>query len=60
MNKDDPDRLQAYAFSHGYIEGLLRGMQDGAIRATAVQKRSGLKCRAIMRLLSYCARARHL
>ena len=31
---DDPGKLQAYAFSYGYIEGLLRAAKEEAIRAT--------------------------
>ncbi len=35
VNPDDPNKLQAYAFSYGYIEGLLRAAKEEAIRATA-------------------------
>lgn len=31
---DDPRKLQAYAFSYGYIEGLLRSARDEGLRAT--------------------------
>jgi mannonate dehydratase len=34
VNPDDPHKLQAYAFSYGYIEGLLRAAKEEAIRAT--------------------------
>ena len=34
VNPDDPNKLQAYAFSYGYIEGLLRAAKEEAIRAT--------------------------
>jgi mannonate dehydratase len=32
---DDPGKLQAYAFSYGYIQGLLRAAKEEAIRATS-------------------------
>lgn len=35
INPDDPNKLQAYAFSYGYIEGLLRAAKEEANRATA-------------------------
>jgi mannonate dehydratase len=35
VNPDDPNKLQAYAFSYGYIEGLLRAAMEEAVRATA-------------------------
>ncbi|HVV28021.1 MAG TPA: mannonate dehydratase [Rhizomicrobium sp.] len=35
VHPDDPNKLQAYAFSYGYIEGLLRAAKEEAIRATA-------------------------
>jgi mannonate dehydratase len=35
VNPDDPNKLQAYAFSYGYVEGLLRAAKEEAIRATA-------------------------
>lgn len=31
---DDPKKLEAFAFSYGYIEGLLRSARDEGIRAT--------------------------
>jgi mannonate dehydratase len=31
---DDPKKLQAYGFSYGYIEGLLRAAKEEAIRVT--------------------------
>ncbi len=31
---DDPKKLQAFAFSYGYIEGLLRSARDEGLRAT--------------------------
>ncbi len=31
---DDPKKLQAFAFSYGYIEGLLRAARDEGVRAT--------------------------
>jgi mannonate dehydratase len=31
---DDPNKLEAYAFSYGYIEGLLRAAREEAIKAT--------------------------
>jgi mannonate dehydratase len=34
VHPDDPGKLQAYAFSYGYIEGLLRAAKEEAIRAT--------------------------
>jgi mannonate dehydratase len=34
---DDPKKLQAFAFSYGYIEGLLRSARDEGIRATRIQ-----------------------
>ena len=33
---DDPKKLQAFAFSYGYIEGLLRSARDEGLRATRV------------------------
>jgi mannonate dehydratase len=36
VNPDDPNKLQAYAFSYGYIESLLRAAKEEAIRATRV------------------------
>jgi len=30
---DDPQKLQAFAFSYGYIEGLLRSVRDEGLRA---------------------------
>lgn len=35
VHPDDPNKLQAYAFSYGYIEGLLRAAKEEAIRATS-------------------------
>jgi mannonate dehydratase len=35
VHPDDPNKLQAYGFSYGYIEGLLRAAKEEAIRATA-------------------------
>ena len=34
VHPDDPGKLQAYAFSYGYIEGLLKSAREEAIRAT--------------------------
>jgi mannonate dehydratase len=34
VHPDDPNKLQAYAFSYGYIEGLLRAAKEEANRAT--------------------------
>ena len=34
VNPDDPGKLQSYAFSYGYMEGLLRAAKEEAIRAT--------------------------
>ena len=33
---DDPKKLQAFAFSYGYIEGLLRSARDEGLRATRI------------------------
>ena len=33
-NPDDPKKLEAYGFSYGYIEGLLRAAKEEALRAT--------------------------
>jgi mannonate dehydratase len=33
-NPDDPKKLQAYGFSYGYMEGLLRAAMEEGIRAT--------------------------
>ncbi|HEU4549733.1 MAG TPA: mannonate dehydratase [Rhizomicrobium sp.] len=35
VNPDDPGKLQAFAFSYGYIEGLLRAAREESIRATS-------------------------
>ena len=34
QHADDPKKLQAFAFSYGYIEGLLRSARDEGLRAT--------------------------
>jgi mannonate dehydratase len=34
-NPGDPKKLQAYAFSYGYMEGMLRAAKEEAIRATS-------------------------
>jgi len=34
-NPDDPKKLEAYGFSYGYMEGLLRAAKEEAIRATS-------------------------
>ena len=34
VNPDDPKKLEAYAFSYGYIEGLLKAAREEAIRVT--------------------------
>lgn len=34
---DDPKKLEAFAFSYGYIEGLLRAARDEGMRATGIK-----------------------
>ncbi|HEU4549735.1 MAG TPA: mannonate dehydratase [Rhizomicrobium sp.] len=34
VHPDDPGKLQAYAFSYGYMEGLIKAAKEEAIRAT--------------------------
>ena len=34
VNPDDPKKLEAYAFSYGYIEGLLKAAREEALRVT--------------------------